>query len=138
MNDLPGWHRQVTFGDRDLLPDLIADRPLPAHLLYGEQGHRISDDSGLPVHIDQYLKLLDWTGRQIRKGRRGAIPAELADIMTRLDIEPSLWVEAMENFGEMFRRVAGSAASIAEQAKRVGRHWFQGVNNARQFFKSPQ
>ena len=34
----------------------------------------------------QYLALLDWTGRQLRRDKRGAIPAELAPIMERLSV----------------------------------------------------
>jgi hypothetical protein len=75
------------------------------------------------------------TGRQLRKDKRGVIPAELSDILTRLDIEPSQWVDGMENFSRMFRRVAGSAAAILKQAEKAGRHWFQGINNARQLKK---
>ena len=34
---------------------------------------------------DQYLKLLDWTGRQIRKGKIGSIQFDCAPILERLD-----------------------------------------------------
>jgi hypothetical protein len=44
--------------------------------MYGQQGHRISEDTGLPIKFEQYLQLLDWTGRQLRKDKQGAIPAE--------------------------------------------------------------
>ena len=105
--------------------------------MFGRQGHRISDDTGLPIDFDQYLQLLDWTGRQLRKGKRGAIPADLADILTRLEIEPTEWVDGMQNFTKMFRRVAGSAAAMTKLAQKAGRHWFQGIGHARKFFKAP-
>ncbi len=31
----------------------------------------------------EYLSLLDWTGRQLREGKRGAIPQDLAPILER-------------------------------------------------------
>jgi len=34
--------------------------------------------------LSQYLELLDWTGREIRVGKRGAIPDSLAPILTRI------------------------------------------------------
>jgi len=129
--------RSTMYADRDadrwLSP--ITDRPLPAQLMYGQQGHRISDDPGLPIPLEQYLQLLDWTGRQLRKGKRGAIPAELADILTRLQIEPAQWLSGMQNFAKMFRRVAGTAVAIMQQARKAGRRWFHGLSHARQFFQ---
>ncbi len=115
----------------------ITDRHLPKDQCYGQRGHRISDDTGLPLSLDQYLKLLDWTGRQVRKDKRGAIPAELDDILTRLAIEPSMWLEGIENFSNWFGAVAGRAASVLAHAEAAGRHWYQGIRRCRQFFKPP-
>jgi hypothetical protein len=38
------------------------------------------------------LRLLDWTGRQIRREKRGAIPADLAPILQRLHVAGDMWV----------------------------------------------
>ena len=35
--------------------------------------------------LDEFLKLLDWTGRQFRTDNRGSIPATCAPILDRLD-----------------------------------------------------
>jgi hypothetical protein len=34
--------------------------------------------------VEHYLELLDWTGRQLAAGKRGAIPAHLAPSGCRL------------------------------------------------------
>jgi hypothetical protein len=34
----------------------------------------------------EYLKLLDWTGRQLRADKSGLIPSDLAPILERLKI----------------------------------------------------
>ena len=44
-------------------------------------GKRASDKGFLEMSFELYLKLLDWTGRQIRRDTKGRIPAELAPIM---------------------------------------------------------
>ena len=36
--------------------------------------------------LTDYLELLDWTGRSLSADKRGAIPEQLAPILTRLDL----------------------------------------------------
>ena len=38
-----------------------------------------------PIHPDDYLSLVDLTGRVIKSGKRGAIPAHLAPILARFN-----------------------------------------------------
>jgi hypothetical protein len=44
---------------------------------------RASDQGYLPIEIEKYLSLLDWTGRQLRAGNRGTIPGQLSPIAAR-------------------------------------------------------
>ncbi|MBU2551406.1 MAG: hypothetical protein KKB20_23540 [Proteobacteria bacterium] len=49
-----------------------------------------------PIGRDEYLSLLDWTGREILAGKRGAIPAHPADILDRISINQVVGrIEAM-------------------------------------------
>jgi hypothetical protein len=59
------------------------------------------------MSVEQYLDLLDGTGRQVVSGKRAAIPNELAGILSRLDIDDRNWLELAHNFGHFFQRVAG-------------------------------
>ena len=70
------------------------------------------------MNLRQYLKLLDWTGRQLRPDKRGAIPADVAPILDRLQLSSETWVDLIENFGRWFRRAAGRAESLAREAVR--------------------
>jgi hypothetical protein len=95
---------------------------------------RASDKGILSLGLDEYLKLLDWTGRKIVSGKRGAIPADLAPILDRLHIDGSFWLDAIESFDKKFGHVVASAAGLAEKAAQVGRRWFRGVTAATQLF----
>ena len=86
------------------------------------------------MSLSQYLQLLDWTGRQTRQEKPGAIPTELRPILTRIGVSSDTWVETVVNFGRWFRRAAGRAQSLVDEASRRGQHWVQGVSHSRQAF----
>ena len=50
--------------------------------------------------------LLDWTGRELRADKRGAIPDHLAPIVERLGLNRSNWVETVRGFGRLFKQAA--------------------------------
>lgn len=79
------------------------------------------------VKLESYLELVDWTGRQIHKKKRGAIPAHLAPILERLDMDVSQWLSAVIDFKHLFKHAVGVAQSIAEEAVRAEAKWLQGV-----------
>jgi hypothetical protein len=95
---------------------------------------RASNKGFLPLKLEQYLELLDWTGRQTRPDKRGQIPAELLPILERLRVSSQTWVETVLNFGRWFRLAAGRVDSLAAEAARRGRRWLQGVNHSRTAF----
>jgi hypothetical protein len=87
---------------------------------------RASDKGFLPMGVEDYLELLDWTGRQTVTGKTGTIPAHLAPVLQRLGIVPEGWCELATGFGRLFHRVAGSPASVAREAlRRRGLHRFR-------------
>jgi len=88
----------------------------------------------LDMTLDQYLELLDWTGRQIRAGQRGHIPPHLSPILTRLQIDVTRWVETVLSFGSLFCRVAGKLDAILEAARQAGRKWLKGMQASRTAF----
>ena len=62
--------------------------------------------------LDQYLKLLDWTGRQLRKDKAGKIPTEFDPILERLDCSAESWLDLVQNFRKRFRTEAGLPRSL--------------------------
>ena len=96
--------------------------------------HRASSDSFFDIDEDDYLKLVDWTGRQVRGDKPGAIPSHLAPILERLQVNDETWAESVKTFGVHFHRAAGRAASTMQAAEKAGRRWFRGVGFARSAF----
>jgi hypothetical protein len=87
---------------------------------------RASDQGFLPIEVEHYVKLLDWTGRELRADKRGAIPDHLAPILERLGLNRSNWVETVRGFGRLFKQAAGRSSSLVDAAARRSRRWFQG------------
>ena len=101
-----------------------------------DSGVRASDRGFLPLSVREYLKLLDWTGRQGRQDKRGKIPPNLAPLLARLRIDAGMWCDLVWNFKRYFRSSAGRPQSLRDEAQRRGRHWVQGQRAAEACFAS--
>jgi hypothetical protein len=95
---------------------------------------RASDRGFLPIEVEHYVMLLDWTGRELRADKRGVIPDHLAPILDRLGLNRSNWVETVRGFGRLFKQVAGRQSSLVDASARRSRRWFQGKAAARTAF----
>jgi len=60
--------------------------------------------STLPISYLEYLKLVDWSGRIQRRGKRGVISDKAPLILDRLMITSSTWHSYCGNFEELHRR----------------------------------
>jgi hypothetical protein len=97
--------------------------------------HRRASNKGfLSMSLADYLQILDWTGRQVRGDKRGAIPADLAPILERIGMSSEYWLETVTDFGRLFHRAAGRVSSLVQEATRAGKRWFQGHGDCRQAF----
>jgi REP element-mobilizing transposase RayT len=86
-------------------------------------GRRASAKGFLCVSLARYLELLDWTGRQLRRGKVGAIPEHLAPILSRIGLDAIGWCDVVVKFGRIFKRAAGTPESLAQEAIRSGQRW---------------
>ncbi|WP_419813123.1 hypothetical protein [Bacterioplanoides sp.] len=73
---------------------------------------RQSIPKGIQMKLTDYLELVDWTGRILRHGKRGAIPKNSESILTRLDIDDSQWLTMTEQFEACFKTFAGGEQSL--------------------------
>ncbi|MCB0322175.1 MAG: hypothetical protein KDD69_01345, partial [Bdellovibrionales bacterium] len=84
--------------------------------------------------LSEYLLVLDRTGRQLARGKKGAIPKELRPILERVSIQPDNWLQSSGRFRRMFPRVAGKVEAMRQAAECCGRQWFKGVTAAARCF----
>jgi hypothetical protein len=104
--------------------------------LVHRQGLRASDKGFLSLSLEDYLKLLDWTGRQGRPDKRGKIPEDHAPILQRLGIEPGMWCDLVWSFKKYFGRSrgAGSPDRMREMAAAGDLAFHPGQRQARACF----
>lgn len=89
----------------------------------------------LPIQEGSYFDLVDWTGRAIRDGKRGAIPAHVHPILQKLGVNESNWVSNTQYFGSRFHRVLGRINRIRQLADRTKANWIIGLEPAKQFYQ---
>jgi hypothetical protein len=90
--------------------------------------------SVLDMELDDYLQLVDWTGRQIREDKRGSIPNDLAPILDRLKVDPENWIMTVTRFESFFFRAAGRLKSMTDAARQTGFRWLRGCRASRRAF----
>jgi len=85
--------------------------------------------------VADYLMLVDWCGRAIRQGKRGAIQADLPPILERLNIDAGRFLDYVR-VGRRDRQVIaiGRAGRLREVATRVGRCYFKGATMSRRLY----
>jgi len=67
-----------------------------------------SESIGLPFLLDDYLELVDWTGRILRDDKRGAIDDKLPFILDRLEFDSLAWSTLTTEFEKKFSHWVGN------------------------------
>ena len=82
------------------------------------------------VRLLDYLQLVDATGRAVRAGKGGAISAQAADILKRLNIDERAWLRHMAPRRQRIPLAMGSLARLKAFAASTGRCWVAGQSLA--------
>ena len=107
-----GWLAPVYLNERE------KPGPKPSR-----SGRRASDKGFLAMELPDYLQLLDWTGREFAKGKRGRIPKGAKPILERIGLSKETWLNLVKDFGKLFKRVVGNSESMHQYAQaRQGHH----------------
>ncbi len=79
-----------------------------------------SEVIGLPFLLNDYLELLDWTGRILREDKRGAISHSTPPILERLDMNSDMWKTLTTDFEQQFSYWVGSDQIAKQTYKEKG------------------
>jgi len=89
----------------------------------------------IPYEIQDYLELVDWSGRAVIEGKRGSIPEDLPPILERLKIDPASYVKFINRSEKTrFGNFIGPLEKMRELAERFGKSFLKGQTAAAQLF----
>ena len=104
-----------------------------------KSGLRASDKGFLSMTSEDYIALLDWTGREGKPSKHGKVPAELAPILQRIGIEGSMWSELVWNYKRYFGKSssAGRSDRMKQHASSHSKAYSPGQKLASKYFTQP-
>ncbi|MCB1676129.1 MAG: transposase, partial [Halioglobus sp.] len=73
-------------------------------LLHFETATVAERQRGIPFSFKDYLALMDWTARQGRTDKSGAMARDLPPLLSRMDIPPDQWLLDSRRFEDIFHR----------------------------------
>jgi REP element-mobilizing transposase RayT len=127
--------RIQTFAQTKRKPNKSSKRTLSHLIDFGGDESLSSSTNTIPFHVDEYIALVDWTGRAIRDDKRGSIPQHLAHIFERLNMSSDDWLEAVNNASHRFGLAKGPIARLKQYAECLGKKWIRGQSYCKVFYR---
>ncbi len=99
-------------------PDYKSHQPKSLYAFVGNT--RKGMPEGLPFKLTDYIELVEQTGREMRKGKRGKIDAALSPILQRLNFEADNWLYLAQNFESKLKGLVGSVSKLKQVCEKLG------------------
>ncbi len=90
----------------------------------------------IPFGFDDYLELVDWTGRAVHPNKKGAIPATQPKILERPAIRPEQFIRHASRMMKAFGPAVGSPAAMTALCEKRQTRYLWGMRMARALFGS--
>ncbi len=92
---------------------------------------------GIQMRLNDYLELVEWTGRILSKTKRGAIPKSSPSLLKRLRIDPKHWLDMTQHFESHFKRLVGSDDKLKHACQLMGFKRTVGLTGSHLFKAAP-
>jgi hypothetical protein len=84
----------------------------------------------LPLRLGDYIELVEWTGKQVRPDKRGAIPKNTPSVLKQLSLSDKRWTTQVKSMGSRYWRVVGDVDDLLEKARQLHQGWLEGIGTA--------
>ena len=125
-NRADGWLGELTLREETLQDETIA--------FSSRWGRRASDLGLLEISLENYLRLLQWTARQLRSGQRTAVPKDVETLLDYLEVNEEAWLDTLQRYDSVFCHAVGTPAALEKVAQRMGRSCLKGASASRRLF----
>ncbi len=106
----------------------------PALLPFAGDAHKNNHPEHIPYNLIEYIQLVEWSGRQIRAGRRSYIQHQVPPIFARLKMSAAAWLHNCQHLEHTYHRVIGSSSRLLEFCKKFRQQRVVGITAARLAF----
>ena len=113
-DDLPASHH-TSVQRRIRQQDAKTDRPIASVAGIPTRGF-------LPITEGEYIRLVDWAGRQLHPGKRGRIGDD-APPPLKIGDNQAQWLGQVRSIESRYCRAVGSAKALLDKASEMGQRW---------------
>ena len=119
---------------RDKRRSIAEDSPKLPALLPFIGALRQNEPDGIPFNLQDYLELVDTSGRVVHAGKRGAIPAQVPRLLPVLGLAPDEWFKTVTQLQAHFELFIGAPYRLREVAAARAWRWVCGLAAGRRLY----
>jgi len=110
--------------------------PTLAHFMSSEKTSDAGDSrhTEIPMQFMEYVKLVEWTGKQIRSDKKGAITKPPFRLIESLGLNADTWLQSVNAFGQ-YAILVGSPSRLDSEVCHFRRRWARGRTIARKMYR---
>ena len=86
-----------------------------------------NNNQDIPFALDDYLSLVETTGRAIIDEYKGYIPAELPDILQRMGLNSDTWLNQIKYFDKWYYKAIGTVDNLKKYCQSLKQKYIKGL-----------
>ncbi|WP_196140887.1 transposase [Aliikangiella sp. G2MR2-5] len=94
------------------------------------------DESLYSFNLNDYLALVEWTGRSIVHPNKAVVPLHISSIFRRLNLQQDNWLNQIQRLCHGKPTMMGSIDKLRNKAKAIKKRWVKGIGQARLLYQS--
>lgn len=118
----------------EVLANICNKAKQPSQLVPFANGKQFEENTAIDFKLSDYMQLIDYSGRILREDKRGAIPAEIAPIFSRLKINSHSWFDMVKHLETKFFHAIGHVKHLEDFTAEFRDRAPRGIGAAREFY----